>query len=83
MPAHRQPGTKWAREHSADSPTEAARPRFISPGCHAFSPPRARLHPTSAQTPPPPGACDPAGDQAPISDIAGEHRHSYGRIWDE
>jgi hypothetical protein len=48
MPAHRQPGTKWAREHSADSPTEAARPRFISPGCPAFSPPRARLHPTSA-----------------------------------
>jgi hypothetical protein len=47
MPVLRQPGTKWAREHPADSLAEAARPRFTSPGCTAFSPPQGRLHPTS------------------------------------
>jgi hypothetical protein len=34
MPAHRQPGTKWAREHPADSPAEAAQATVHIAGLH-------------------------------------------------
>src|SRR6266850_8519956 len=48
MPVLRQPGTMWAREHPADSSAEAAQATVHIAGLTAASPPRARLHATSA-----------------------------------